>query len=159
MATRGLAAMVPRKSLSAPAPGHKIYPYLLRGMPIEKVNQVWRCDITYIPMAKGFVYLIAVIAWFSRYVLSWSVSIWLEVDFCVEALQAALQLNHPTIFNTDQGSQFPSEAFTSRLLEAGIAISMEGEDAPWTTSLWNVCGVRSNTKRSTSKRMGASPRR
>ena len=125
-ATMGLQAIAPRKSLSTPAPGHKIYPYLLRNVPIVRVDQVWSCDITYIPMAQGFVYLIAVIDWFSRYVLSWSVSITLEVDFCVEALQAALQQNHPTLFNTDQGSQFTSEAFTRCLLEADIAISMDG---------------------------------
>src|SRR4029079_12801177 len=113
----------PRQSLSTPAPGHKIYPYLRRGVPIEQVDQVWSCDITYIPMAHGFVYLMAVIDWFSRYVLSWSVSVSLEADFCLEALDAALHRNRPTIFNTDQGSQFTSDAFTGRLLAAQIAIS------------------------------------
>lgn len=126
MTTMGLQAIAPRKSLSTPAPGHKIYPYLLRGVPIVRVNQVWSCDITYIPMAHGFVYLMAVIDWFSRYVLSWAVSITLEVDFCLEALDVALHRNRPQIFNTDQGSQFTSEAFTGRLLTTNIALSMDG---------------------------------
>jgi putative transposase len=126
MQTMGLAAIAPRKSLSTPAPGHKISPYLLRGVPIGTVNPVWSCDITYIPMAHGFVYLMAVMDWFRRYVLSWSLSIRLEVDFCLEARDAALLQNRPQIFNTDQGSQFTSEAFTGRLLAANIAISRDG---------------------------------
>ena len=126
MAQMGLQAMVPRKSLSTPAPGHKIYPYLLRGVKIERVDHVWSCDITYIPMERGFLYLFAVIDWFSRYVLSWSVSTSLEVGFCVEALDRALERSSPLIFNSDQGSQFTSEAFTGRLQASGIAISMDG---------------------------------
>lgn len=126
MARMGLQAMVPRKSLSAPAPGHRVYPYLLRGVAIERVNQVWSCDITYIPMAQGFVYLMAVIDWFSRFVLSWTISISLEVDFCLEALEQAFTYGQPDIFNTDQGSQFTSEAFTGRLLSRAIPISMDG---------------------------------
>ncbi len=124
--TMGLYAVYPRRSLSTPAAGHRVYPYLLRGVAIERVNQVWSCDITYIPMAQGFVYLFAILDWFSRYVLAWSVSVSLEVDFCLEALDAALEGNQPAIFNSDQGSQFTSDAFTSRLLVRSIAISMDG---------------------------------
>ncbi len=122
----GLFAIYPKPSLSTPTPGHTVYPYLLRGVAIERVNQVWSCDITYIPMAQGFVYLFAILDWFSRFVVSWSVSVSLEVDFCLEALDAALMQNRPVIFNSDQGSQFTSEAFTSRLLARSIAISMDG---------------------------------
>jgi putative transposase len=122
----GLQAIYPKPNLSKPTPGHKIYPYLLRDQKIVRVDQVWSCDLTYIRMAQGFVYLIAVLDWFSRYVLSWSVSISLETDFCLEALEAALARGKPAIFNTDQGSQFTSDAFTGRLLEAGISISMDG---------------------------------
>lgn len=122
----GLEAIYPKPRTSERAPGHKIYPYLLRNVTVERVNQVWSCDITYIRLASGFIYLMAVIDWFSRYVLSWSVSVTLEVDFCLEALEAALQKGKPQIFNTDQGSQFTSAAFTGRLLGSDIAISMDG---------------------------------
>jgi putative transposase len=124
--TMGLYAIYPKPALSTPAPGHRVYPYLLRGVKVERVNQVWSCDITYVPMAQGFVYLFAVIDWFSRFVLSWSVSVSLEVDFCLEALDTALQQNRPAIFNSDQGSQFTSEVFIGRLLARDIAISMDG---------------------------------
>lgn len=126
MEVMGLQAIYPKPHLSQPTPGHRIYPYLLRDVKIERVDQVWSCDITYIRMAQGFIYLMAVIDWFSRYVLSWSVSISLEVDFCLEALERALRRGKPEIFNTDQGSQFTSDAFTGRLGQAGIAISMDG---------------------------------
>lgn len=126
MEVMGLQAIYPKPNLSKPAPGHRIYPYLLRDVKIERVDQVWSCDITYIRMAQGFLYLMAVIDWFSRYVLSWSVSISLEADFCLEALDRALHRGKPQIFNTDQGSQFTSDAFTGRLLKAGIAVSMDG---------------------------------
>ena len=117
-----------KPNTSKPAPGHKIYPYLLRGLPITRPNQVWAMDISYIPMARGFVYLAAVIDWFSRRVLSWRVSITMDTSFCVEALEEALsQHGKPEIFNTDQGSQFSSEAFTGRLKEEGIQISMDGK--------------------------------
>lgn len=122
----GLEAIFPGPRLSMPAPGHRIYPYLLGGLVIERVDQVWSTDITYIRMPHGFVYLTAVIDWFSRYVLSWSVSVTLDVWFCLEALDAALAQSRPEIFNTDQGSQFTSADFTSRLLAADIAISMDG---------------------------------
>jgi len=117
-----------KPNTSKPAPGQKIYPYLLRGLPVTRPNQVWAMDITYIPMARGFVYLAAVIDWFSRRVLSWRVSITMDTSFCIEALEEALSRHgKPEIFNTDQGSQFTSEAFTGRLKEEGIQISMDGK--------------------------------
>jgi putative transposase len=123
-------AIYRRPNTSKPAAGHKIYPYLLRKVPIVRPNQVWATDITYIPMARGFVYLIAIVDWFSRRVLSWRLSITLETDFCVEALEEALaRFGAPEIFNTDQGSQFTSIAFTGVLLREKIAISMDGKGA------------------------------
>jgi putative transposase len=125
-----IEALSRKPSTSKPTPGHKIYPYLLRGLTIDRPNQVWAMDITYVPMARGFVYLAAVIDWFSRRVLSWRLSITMEADFCVEALEEALARHgKPEIFNTDQGSQFTSHAFTSVLRQAGIAISMDGKGA------------------------------
>ena len=113
---------------SKPAPGHRIYPYLLRGLSITRPNQAWAMDITFIPMAHGFVYLAAIVDWFSRRVLAWRVSITMDTSFCIEALDEALsQYRRPEIFNTDQGSQFTSEAFTGRLKEEGIQISMDGK--------------------------------
>jgi putative transposase len=115
---------------SQPAAGHKIYPYLLRRLPIVRANQVWATDITYIPMARGFVYLVAIVDWFSRRVLSWRLSITLETDFCVEAIEEALtRFGTPEMFNTDQGIQFTSIAFTGVLLREKIAISMDGKGA------------------------------
>jgi putative transposase len=117
-----------RPNTSKPSPGHRIYPYLLRGLAITRPNQVWSTDITYIPMARGFVYLVAVVDWFSRRVLSWRLSITMDVSFCIEALEEALsEYGKPEIFNTDQGSQFTSEAFTGRLKKEGIDISMDGK--------------------------------
>jgi putative transposase len=125
-----IEAMYRRPNTSKPCPGHKIYPYLLRGLAVERPNQVWAIDITYIPMARGFVDLAAVVDWFSRRVLAWRVSISMEVDFCLEAVEEALARHgRPSIFNSDQGSQFTSAAFTSLLLENGIAISMDGRGA------------------------------
>ena len=130
MRRMGIAAIYRRPNTSKPAPGHKIYPYLLSGVKIERANQVWATDITYIPMARGFVYLAAVVDVFSRRVLSHRVSITMEADFCVEALEEALARHgKPEIFNTDQGSQFTSAAFTSVLLNHGVAISMDGKGA------------------------------
>ena len=106
----GLEAIYRRPNTSKPNPGHKVYPYLLRGLEINRVNQVWATDITYIPMARGFLYLVAILDWHSRYVLAWRLSNTLEVDFCVAALEEALSKGRPQIFNTDQGSQFTSEA-------------------------------------------------
>jgi putative transposase len=130
MKRMGIEALYRRPSTSKPAPGHKIYPYLLRGQKVERPNQVWAMDITYIPMARGFVYLAAVVDWFSRRVLSHRVSITMEVGFCLEALEEALAKHgRPKIFNTDQGSQFTSEAFTGVLIESEIVVSMDGKGA------------------------------
>ena len=126
MRLMGLQAITPGPHTSAPAPGHEIYPYLLRGVPIERVNQVWSTDITYVPMRHGFMYLVAVLEWRSRYVLSWELSNSLESLFCVTALERALTRGMPEVFNTDQGSQFTSAAFTGVLLGNQIAISMDG---------------------------------
>jgi putative transposase len=127
MRRMGIEAIYRRPNTSKPAAGHKIYPYLLRGLKIDRPNQVWAMDITYIPMARGFVYLAAVVDWFTRRVLSWRLSITMEVEFCLEALQEALaKYGKPEIFNTDQGSQFTSAAFTCLLRENRIAISMDG---------------------------------
>ena len=126
MQKMGLQAITPGPHTSKPCLGHKIYPYLLRGVAIEHVNQVWSIDITYVPMNKGYMYLVAVIDWYSRYVLSWELSNSMDTDFCVRALQKALCRGTPEIFNTDQGSQFTSSAFTQELIEKGIAISMDG---------------------------------
>ena len=128
MKRMGIEAIYRRPNTTKPAPGHKIYPYLLRGVKIERPNQVWAMDITYIPMARGFVYLAAVVDWSSRRVLWHRVSITMEADFCVEALEEALAKHgKPEIFNTDQGSQFTSAAFTGVLPKNGIAISMDGK--------------------------------
>jgi putative transposase len=122
-----IQALYRRPNTSKPAPGHKIYPYLLRGLAIERPNHVWAMDITYIPMARGFVYLAAVVDWSTRRVLAWRLSITMEVDFCIEAVEEALgTYGRPEIFNTDQGSQFTSAAFTGLLLENKIAVSMDG---------------------------------
>jgi len=130
MKRMGIEALYRRPNTSKPAPGHKIYPYLLRGLKIERPNQVWAMDITYIAMARGFVYLTAVVDWFSRRVLSHRVSITMETGFCLEALaEAVAKHGRPEIFNTDQGSQFTSEAFTGVLIENEIAISMDGKGA------------------------------
>ncbi|MEH2676349.1 MULTISPECIES: IS3 family transposase [Bradyrhizobium] len=130
MRRMGIEAFYRRPRTTKPEPGHKIYPYLLRGMEITRPNQVWAMDITYIPMARGFVYLAVVLDWFSRRVLSWRVSITMEAAFCVETLEDALaRHSKPDIFNTDQGSQFTGAAFTGVLASHGIAISMDGRGA------------------------------
>jgi len=126
MQRMGLAAIVPKPDLSKPHPEHKIYPYLLGGVKIERVNQVWSTDITYIPLQHDWMYLVAVIDWFSRYVLAWEVSNTLDTDFCLLALERALKQGTPLVFNTDQGAQFTSDAFTERLKKSHIAISMDG---------------------------------
>jgi len=126
MRKMGLQAICPQPKTSQPAPGHRVYPYLLRRVTVDWPDQVWSADITYIRLLHGFVYLVAVIDWFSRYVLAWSVSISLETDFCLSALDWALQGATPAIFNTDQGSQFTSGAFTGRLEDHDIRISMDG---------------------------------
>jgi putative transposase len=130
MQRMGIEALYRRPRTTKPEPGHKIYPYLLRGVEITRANQVWAMDITYIPMARGFVYLAVVLDWFSRRVLSWRVSITMEAAFCVETLEEALAKHgKPEIFNTDQGSQFTGAAFTGVLANNDIAISMDGKGA------------------------------
>ena len=126
MEVMGIEAIYPKPKLSQPGEGHKIFPYLLRGVEVTRVNQVWSTDITYIPMAGGFLYLVAVMDWFSRFVLSWALSLTMELDFCLEALRRALRRGRPEIFNSDQGSQFTSEKFTGVLEGHGIAVSMDG---------------------------------
>jgi len=127
MRTMGMQALHPKRRLSAPHPGHKVYPYLLRGMDVTAAGQVWCADITYLPMARGFCYLVAIMDWASRRVLSFRLSNTLDASFCIEALEEALQrYQAPEIFNTDQGSQFTSEGFTDALLSCGVAISMDG---------------------------------
>ncbi len=126
MRIMGLEAIYPQKNLSRAAKGHVIYPYLLRNVAIERVNQVWSTDITYIRLKHGWAYLVAVIDWHSRYVLSWELSTTMDSDFCLRALDNALSQGKPEIFNTDQGSQFTAEAFTEKLKERNIQISMDG---------------------------------
>ncbi len=126
MQIMGLKAIYRRPRTSKPAPGNKIYPYLLNDLKITRPNQVWAADITYIPMARGFLYLVVIMDWYSRYVLSWRLSNTLDADFCVEALKEALQKGRPDIFNTDQGAQFTSEEFTGVLESHGVKISMDG---------------------------------
>jgi putative transposase len=126
MRKMGLEGLAPGPSTSRPAPGHKVYPYLLREVQIERPNQVWSSDITYIPLLTGYLYLVAVMDWYSRHVLSWRLSNSLDVEFCLEALEAALAQGQPEIFNTDQGAQFTSREFTERLCRQSIAISMDG---------------------------------
>ena len=127
MRIMGLKTIYRRPKTSKPALGHKIYPYLLSGLKITRPNQVWAADITYIPMARGFLYLVVIMDWYSRYVLSWRLSNTLEVGFCVEALKEALRKGRPDIFNTDQGAQFTSEVFTGLLEQHGVKVSMDGK--------------------------------
>ena len=128
MRTMGLAALYPKRNLSRANQAHKVYPYLLRNLSIERPNQVWATDVTYIPMARGFVYLVAIMDWYSRRVLSWRVSNTMDVSFCIDALEEAIERHGaPEIFNTDQGSQFTSEAFTGVLKAHDIRISMDGK--------------------------------
>jgi putative transposase len=130
MKRMGIEALYRRPNTSRPAPGHKIFPYLLRGLKVERPNQVWAMDITYVPMARGFVYLTAVVDWFSRRVLARRLSITMEAAFCIEALEKALaKYGCPEIFNTDQGSQFTSADFTGVLIANAVAISMDGKGA------------------------------
>jgi putative transposase len=126
MRLMGIEAIYPKRRTTWPAAGHKIYPYLLRGVAVTRPNQVWSSDITYVPLRQGFLYLVAVMDWYSRCVLAWRLSNTLTGSFCVEALEEALSLSTPEIFNTDQGSQFTATAFTSRLESRGVAISMDG---------------------------------
>ena len=127
MRLMGLEAIYRHPNTSKPAPDHKVYLYLLKGLEINRVDQVWAADITYIPMAQGFLYLVAIMDWHSRHVLAWKLSNTLDTDFCVAALEQALGKGRPEIFNTDQGAQFTSEAFTGLLLEQGVRVSMDGK--------------------------------
>jgi putative transposase len=140
--TMGLETIYPKPRLSQPHPAHRVYPYLLRGVPITRVNHVWSTDITYIRLHGGFIYLVAVLDWFSRYVLSWAVSITMDVGFCLEALEQALEVAQPEIFNSDQGAQFTSIDFTRRLEAAGIRVSMDGRgralDNVFVERLWRT---------------------
>ena len=140
--TMGLEAIYPGPKLSNPAPGHQIYPYLLRGLSIVRPNQVWSSDITYIRLRGGFVYLMAVIDWFSRFVVAWELSVSMDAEFCVSGLERALSKATPEIFNTDQGSQFTSQAFTGMLKRFGILISMDGRgralDNVFVERLWRT---------------------
>ncbi len=127
MRRMGITAIAPKRRLSKPAPGHKIYPYLLRGLPITEAGHVWSCDVTYVPMARGFCYLTAIMDWASRRVLAWRLSNTLDASFCIAALEEALERHTaPEIFNTDQGAQFTCEGFTSVLAGHGVQISMDG---------------------------------
>lgn len=127
MRVMGLEGLTPKRSTSRPAKGHRVFPYLLRGVEITHPDHVWSTDITYIPLRGGFLYLTAIMDWFSRYVLAWRLSNRLDSEFCLEAVDEALQEGKPEIFNTDQGSQFTSEAFVSRLLDRSVAVSMDGK--------------------------------
>jgi putative transposase len=126
MRLMGLEAIYPKRSTSKSCPHHRVYPYLLRNVSIDRPDHVWSADITYVPLSRGFMYLVAVLDWHSRFVLSWELSNTLDSDFCVAALEVALARRRPEIFNTDQGAQFTSQAFTGRLLAEGVAISMDG---------------------------------
>jgi putative transposase len=142
MRLMGLEVIYCKPRTTRAAAGHKIYPYLLRNLPITRPDQVWSADITYIPLTCGYLYLVAVMDWYSRYVLSWRLSSSLEGTFCLEALDAALSISRPEIFNTDQGSQFTAAAFTSRLEQRGIAVSMDGRgralDNAFIERLWRT---------------------
>jgi putative transposase len=142
MREMGLEAIDPKPRLSAAGRGHKIYPYLMRGVKIERPDQVWSADITYMPMPSGFMYLAAVIDWYSRYVLAWRLSNTLDGAFCLEMLEEAWKGGRPEVLNTDQGVQFTAEAFTGRLLSAGVAVSMDGRgralDNVFVERLWRT---------------------
>src|SRR6516164_1093883 len=140
MRRMGIEAIYRRPNTSKPAPGHRIYPYLLRGLTIDRPNQVWATDITYIPMARGFLYLVAVMDWCSRYVLAWRLSNTMDTSLCLDPLEDALRRGRPEIFNTDQGAQFTSAAFSDKLEAAGVRISMDGRgrwlDKVFVERLW-----------------------
>jgi putative transposase len=143
MNAMGIETIYPRRNLSKPNPEHRVFPYLLRGVRIDRQDQVWSTDITYIRMRHGFMYLMAIMDWYSRYVLAWRLSNTLETDFCLEALEGALSGDRmPDIFNTDQGSQFTSKAFTDCLLREGVQVSMDGRgrafDNIFTERLWRT---------------------
>ncbi len=142
MRLMGIEAIYPKHRTTCPGAGHKIYPYLLRNVAIIRPNQVWSTDITYLPMQQGFLYLVAVMDWYSRFVLSWRLSNTLTIDFCLEALDEALSTKQPEIFNSDQGSQFTATEFTNRLSTRGVSISMDGRgralDNVFVERLWRT---------------------
>jgi len=142
MRLMGIEAIYPKRKLSQPGSGHKVYPYLLRDVAIIRPDQVWSTDITYIPMPQGFMYLAAVIDWYSRYVICWRLSNTLDGSFCLDMLDEALSTGKPEVFNTDQGVQFTAEAFTGRLLSAGVLVSMDGKgrclDNVFVERLWRT---------------------
>ncbi len=147
MKVLGLAGMLPGPHTSKPHPTHKIYPYLLRGVAITRPDQVWSADITYIRLAHGFAYLVAIMDWYSRRVLAWRLSNTLDSGFCIDCLEEALRTyGAPEIFNTDQGAQFTSTAFTKVLTDAKIAISMDGRGRHWIIFSSSGCGVASNMR-------------
>ena len=142
MRVMGLEAIYPKPRLSVAGRNHKVFPYLLRGVPITRANQVWSTDITYVGMPQGFMYLAAVIDWYSRYVIAWRLSNTLDGEFCLGMLDEALSKGRPEVFNTDQGVQFTAQAWTNRLLSAGVAVSMDGKgrclDNVWVERLWRT---------------------
>ena len=142
MRLMGLEAIYPKPRLSAARAGHRVYPYLLRGVAIERPDQVWSTDITYVPLAKGFMYLAAIIDWHSRYVLAWRLSNTLDGDFCLDMLEEALGRGRPEVFHTDQGVQFTARAWTERLESAGVRVSMDGKgrclDNVFVERLWRT---------------------
>src|SRR5438477_559407 len=142
MRVMGLEAIYPKPRLSVRCPQHRVFPYLLRGVAVERVDHVWSADITYVPLPRGFMYLAAVIDWYSRYVLAWRLSNTLDGMFCLEMLEEALSRGRPEVFNTDQGVQFTAAAWTSRLLSAGVAVSMDGKgrclDNVFVERLWRT---------------------
>jgi putative transposase len=158
MKKMGIEAIYRKRNTSKPAPGHRIYPYLLRDVAVTQPNQAWAMDISYIPMARGFVYLAAVVDWFSRKILAWKLSITMDVSFCLEAVEEALsKYGKPQIFNTDQGSQFTGEAFTEQLRKNDIQISMDGKgcwrdnvfvERIWKTIKYEEVYLRATTTRS-----------
>jgi putative transposase len=142
MRLMGLEAIYPKPRLSAARAGHRIYPYLLRDVAVERPDQVWSTDITYVPLAKGFMYLAAIIDWYSRYVIAWRLSNTLDGEFCLDMLDEALRLGRPEVFNTDQGVQFTAQAWTGRLESAGVKVSMDGKgrclDNVFVERLWRT---------------------
>src|SRR5262249_7089537 len=142
MHVMGLQAIYPKPRLSQAGRGHRVYPYLLRGLTVTRPDQVWSTDITYVPLSKGFMYLAAIIDWYSRYVIAWRLSNTLDGSFCLEMLEEALRRGRPEIFNTDQGAQFTAQAFTGRLEAAGVQVSMDGRgrclDNVFVERLWRT---------------------
>ena len=159
MRRMGLEAIYPKRRLSEPAAGHRIYPYQLRDLDIVRPDQVWATDITYIRLRQGFIYLVAIMDWFSRYVLAWEVSTSMETAFCLSALDWALTSAQPEIFNSDQGAQFTSLAFTARLQKAGVTISMDGCGRVMDNIIHRTSVAQCQIRRSLSERLSPRSRR